>query len=209
MLDSQGFDLWAEQYDGAVQTSDEDNTYPFAGYKNLMNAIYGTVMKKSLARVLDVGLGTGMLAGKLYNVGNTITGIDFSEKMLALARQKMPDATLIAHDFSAGLPAALQGAQFDVIISTYALHHLTDDAKPGFIRQLLAHLAKDAVLLIGDVSFLTRAGLEACKTASGAEWDDEEYYFIVEEIGASLPEGYQLQYHPFSFCAGVLEICRQ
>ena len=31
MLDSRGFDLWADGYDRSVDISDEDNTYPFAG----------------------------------------------------------------------------------------------------------------------------------------------------------------------------------
>ena len=33
MLDNKGFDLWADGYDKAVGISDEENTYPFAGYK--------------------------------------------------------------------------------------------------------------------------------------------------------------------------------
>ena len=32
MLDNKGFDLWANGYDESVSVSDEDNTYPFAGY---------------------------------------------------------------------------------------------------------------------------------------------------------------------------------
>ena len=37
MLDKKGFDLWADGYDRAVGISDEDGTYPFAGYKQLLN----------------------------------------------------------------------------------------------------------------------------------------------------------------------------
>lgn len=33
MLNSKGFDLWADKYDETVGISDNDNTYPFAGYK--------------------------------------------------------------------------------------------------------------------------------------------------------------------------------
>ena len=35
MLDNRGFDLWADGYDLAVGLSDEENTYPFAGYKEM------------------------------------------------------------------------------------------------------------------------------------------------------------------------------
>ena len=33
MLDNKGFDLWADGYDKSVGLSDEENTYPFAGYR--------------------------------------------------------------------------------------------------------------------------------------------------------------------------------
>ena len=33
MLDNKGFDLWADGYDKSVGLSEEENTYPFAGYK--------------------------------------------------------------------------------------------------------------------------------------------------------------------------------
>ena len=35
MLDNKGFDLWADGYDAAVGLSDEENSYPFAGYKDV------------------------------------------------------------------------------------------------------------------------------------------------------------------------------
>lgn len=40
MLDEMGFDLWADGYDTSVGLSDEAGTYPFAGYKKLLNATW-------------------------------------------------------------------------------------------------------------------------------------------------------------------------
>ena len=40
MLNNRGFDLWADDYDKSVSLSDEDGTYPFAGYKVILNEIY-------------------------------------------------------------------------------------------------------------------------------------------------------------------------
>ena len=37
MLDNKGFDLWADGYDESVGLSDEENTYPFAGYKDAVS----------------------------------------------------------------------------------------------------------------------------------------------------------------------------
>ncbi|MCA0987592.1 hypothetical protein [Guptibacillus algicola] len=65
MLSKQGFDLWANEYDRSVQVSEESNEYPFAGYKEILNAIYNEVMSSNQANVLDIGFGTGVLASRL------------------------------------------------------------------------------------------------------------------------------------------------
>lgn len=44
MLDNQGFNLWAQEYDGSVRRSDENNRYPFAGYQDIMNEIFRRVL---------------------------------------------------------------------------------------------------------------------------------------------------------------------
>jgi putative AdoMet-dependent methyltransferase len=45
-----------------------------------MNAIYGTVMHRTPADILDIGFGTAMLTTKLYDAGNRITGFDSRPK---------------------------------------------------------------------------------------------------------------------------------
>lgn len=67
MLNNKGFDLWADGYDKSVGLSDEDGTYPFAGYKNILNEIYNRVLSRSGKVVLDIGFGTGEMPGaRLY-----------------------------------------------------------------------------------------------------------------------------------------------
>ena len=69
MLNHKGFDLWADGYDKSVGLSDEANTYPFAGYKKVLAAIFQTVMQTPNASVLDIGFGTAVLTAKLYEPG--------------------------------------------------------------------------------------------------------------------------------------------
>ena len=69
MLSKEGFDLWADGYDRAVGLSDEGNTYPFAGYRDVLGGIFRIIMEKENAAVLDLGFGTGTLAAKLYEHG--------------------------------------------------------------------------------------------------------------------------------------------
>ena len=54
MLNNKGFDLWADGYDKTVGISDEENIYPFAGYKKVLGFIFQTIMRAENAVVLDI-----------------------------------------------------------------------------------------------------------------------------------------------------------
>lgn len=100
MLTEKGFDLWADGYDVSVGLSDEADTYPFAGYKKVLNAIFQSVMEKEKPTVLDLGFGTGTLTSKLYENGCDVYGQDFSKRMIELAEEKMPGAHLVYGDLN-------------------------------------------------------------------------------------------------------------
>lgn len=205
MLNNKGFDLWADGYDKSVGVSDEDGTYPFAGYKAIINEIYNRVLSASGRKVLDIGFGTGTLTTKLYEQGCDIFGQDFSERMIELARGKMPNAQLFQGDFSEGLVAPLMEHKYDAIIATYSLHHLTDEQKVSFMGKLLSLLNDGGRIYIGDVTFFTRHDMEKCMLEAGDEWDDEEIYFVFEEIRQAFPN---MEFEQMSSCAGLLTLHR-
>ena len=182
MLSSHGFDLWADGYDRSVGISDEDGTYPFAAYRQIMNEIYNRVLAGSGKAVLDIGFGTGTLTAKLYEQGCCIWGEDFSRRMMELAREKMPGAKLYQGDFSGGLVEELRQNKYDAII---------------------ALLNDGGSVYIGDVMFETRTELEKHRALLDKEWDDEEIYFVADELARSFP---QMKFEPFSFCSGIIEI---
>ena len=203
MLDNKGFDLWADGYDKSVGLSDEENTYPFAGYKDVLGTIYKIIMEKENAVVLDIGFGTGTLTTKLYENGCTIYGQDFSARMIELASEKMPNAHLYQGDFTQGLVEPLLAQNYDFIVATYSLHHLTDEQKVCFLHMLCDHLNPGGQVLIGDVAFENRSQLEQCRKDVGDEWDDDEIYFVVDELTREFPE---LGFRQISHCSGVLSI---
>lgn len=206
MLSKQGFDLWANNYDQTVQFSEESDLYPFAGYKEILNLIFNDAMQNDSSRVLDIGFGTGVLAAKLYENGHQIDGIDFSAEMIAIAQEKMPEANLIEWDISNGLPAAVKESSYDSIISTYALHHLTDEEKVVFIQELLPFLTDKGKIYIGDIAFQTRAQLEKCQLDSIDYWDGDEFYFVFEEIYEAVKDFCICEFQPVSHCGGVVTI---
>ena len=205
MLNNKGFDLWADDYDKSVGLSDEDGTYPFAGYKTILNAIYNRVLSTSSKTVLDIGFGTGTLTTKLYEHGCEVYGQDFSDRMIELAQEKMPNAKLFQGDFSNGLVEPLLQQKYDVIIATYSLHHLTDLQKITFLKNLLLLLNEGGCIYIGDVAFETRVELQKYMAEAGDEWDDDEIYFVYDELRAHFPT---MKFEKMSNCAGLFSLQR-
>ena len=129
MLNEDGFDRWAEDYDGDTAKSDGEGSYPFAGYQRVLNTIARRVLARGTPRVLDLGFGTGTLTERFYRAGCQVFGQDFSPEMLAIARGKMPGAGLYLGDLAQGLAPELAGREYDCIVATYSLHHLTDGVR--------------------------------------------------------------------------------
>lgn len=203
MLDHAGFDLWADGYDKTVGISEEENSYPFAGYQKILAYIFQTILTKHHPIVLDIGFGTGTLTTKLYEKGCEIYGQDFSARMLDLASAKMPGAHLYQGDFTNGLVESLREKRYDFIVSTYALHHLTDPEKIAFLHSLLNQLNEGGQILIGDIAFETREQLDSFRQEVGEDWDEDEIYFVLDELKNEFPN---LCFQQFSCCAGVISI---
>ena len=201
MLSNKGFDTWANEYDKSVSISDNEDTYPFAGYKDVQENIFQTIMKTPKATVLDIGFGTGTLTTRLYEQGCTIYGQDFSAEMIKLASEKMPLAHLYQGDFTQGLAEPLKCQKYDYIVATYSLHHLTDEQKIIFIQQLLDLLNENGKIIIGDVAFKSRDELDICREKEGNKWDSDEIYFVADELKKVFPK---LSFVSCSYCSGIL-----
>lgn len=121
--------------------------------------------------------------------------------MIEKAKEKMPSATLIKHDFTYGLPECLYNNKFDFIICTYAIHHLSHSQKINFINELIEHLSDDhGILLIGDVAFSTLEEMKTCEDKYKDEWDDEEIYPVEEILKSTFPN---MNFKKVSFCSGI------
>lgn len=201
MLDKFGFDLWAEDYDKTVELSDNEDTYPFAGYKEVLAYIYDAVRKMKAKKILDIGFGTAILSKKLYDDGLEIHGQDFSKNMLDIAQEKMPKAKLYEGDFTKALDKSILSEKYDAILATYSLHHIIDSEKKDFLTILLSLLNDGGKIFIGDVSFVDLASLEACREESKDYWDDDEHYLVYESIKKDFSKAI---FEKISFCSGVL-----
>ena len=203
MLSSEAFDRWAASYDDDVRACVEADEYPFAGYFDALDQLFDLADSREGSSVLDLGIGTAVLARRLAEKGHPVAGVDFSAEMCARARESLPGALILRHDLTLGLPPELAGRRFDFIVASYSLHHLTEEQKTALLRALRDHLTPDGAVLIADVCFPDEAALRECRAAYGDQWDDEEYYFTEAGLRAALPE-YHVDAIPVSFCADVL-----
>jgi ubiquinone/menaquinone biosynthesis C-methylase UbiE len=106
-------------------------------------------------RVLDVGCGTGMLAMVTKErVGETgrVSGIDPSPQMIARANRKAVRSDL-AIDFQVGVIEQLSfpDQSFDVVLSTFMMHHLPDDLKRRGLAEIARVLKSGGRLLVLDM----------------------------------------------------------
>jgi putative AdoMet-dependent methyltransferase len=199
------FDEWAETYDKSLSTDKQG--YPFEGYKDVLGFIRNLMEVHSRTKVLDLGVGTGLLTEEAHDKGALIYGTDISTAMLKRAKQKMPKAKLHCCDFSQVLPDALKTRRYDYIVSSYALHHIDDTRKIKLIRRLKKNLATGGKIILADISFKNQRSRAACRKASGEKWDNSEFYIVASSIIKKVWDlGLKAKYHQISSCAGVLEI---
>lgn len=79
--------------------------------------------------VLDVGCGGGLLCEPMARLGAEVTGIDASEKNIAIARTHAEQSGVPVQYRAASAEAlAAEGRQFDVVLTMEVLEHVADVA---------------------------------------------------------------------------------
>jgi tRNA (cmo5U34)-methyltransferase len=101
------------------------------------------VMPERVERVLDLGTGDGNVLQMVLDArpGATGVGVDFQEEMLDRARERFGDrrdVEIRRHDLDEPLPADL--GRFDVVVSSFAIHHLEPERQMALYREVFEHL---------------------------------------------------------------------
>lgn len=146
-------------------------------------ARFGDALPKG-GKVLDLGCGAGEpIASWLIAEGFALTGLDFSQAMLSIARERWPTG-----DWRIGDMRALDlGEVFDGIIAWNSFFHLTEDEQRSTLLQLAAHLRKGGSLIttVGPYAGET-TGTVAGNTVYHSSLSPAEYAQILDDNGLRL-----------------------
>jgi len=110
------------------------------GWEDELGEIAGLLGGLAPARTLDVACGTGFLTRRL---AGEVVGLDQSERMLAIARERVPGARFVRGD-ALSLPFA-DGA-FDRIFTSYFYCHLEEADRVRFLGEA-RRVARELVVL--------------------------------------------------------------
>lgn len=129
----------------------------FAGkfLKKFYDSMEQFVRIKSGDKLLDVGCGTGAILERFRNKGIHGYGVDIEDRMLQIARDKLPKMKFLTCGCDA-IP--YDDEYFDEITVNMAYHHF--DNKEGFAKECLRILKKNGNLYISDLrlpAFLRKA----------------------------------------------------
>jgi SAM-dependent methyltransferase len=87
---------------------------------------------------LDVGCGTGALAARLAAVGYEMVGIDPSEGMLDVLRERVPEVRAVT---GSGTSLPFDDDSFDLALTVATMHHIADAEE---VRRTLSEMVRVA-----------------------------------------------------------------
>ena len=130
------------------------------------NDLYDAIFEYGLApssRVLDLGCGTGLVGAELLKRRCRVVGLDLSEKMLARARQRAPEASFV-QGRAEDMPFAT--ASFDAAVSGQAFHWFD---QPRVFAELNRVVRPGGVVAVWWKSFMRGDAIRILRQEAAAE----------------------------------------
>ena len=123
------YDLRAPDYDDWYLGVGRFEDVERKGWDEELDELITVLKELPPARVLDVACGTGFLTQHLRG---EITGVDQSETMVAIARERCPRAAVLRAD---GLALPFPDGSFDRVFTGHFYGHLRDEDRERFLAE--------------------------------------------------------------------------
>ncbi len=133
------------------------------------------------ARVLDAGCGGGTKSKYLAEKGLRVVGMDFSEKLVEIAKREVPEASFLVCDL--GEVDELQD-QFDGIFMQAVLLHIPKKDAATIIKKVVTRLNDGGYLYIAVKEIRSGQAEEETKTENSYGYPYERFfsYFTQDEV---------------------------
>jgi tRNA (cmo5U34)-methyltransferase len=154
-------------------------------------------IKNGQIKVLDLGCGNGALTNELLKVDDRIeaTLVDGSSDMIKNARQRLKSydsLNYIHNTFQELLENNLLESDFNFIVSSLAIHHLSSEGKESLFQYIHHHLKEGGFFLNVDVVRAPNEALEEWYRQLWGEWIAEnELKMRSKESFQHIPQQYK------------------
>jgi tRNA (cmo5U34)-methyltransferase len=137
-------------FDATAATYDRDRMKLIPGSESFYAAALELIPANAEC-IVDLGAGSGLSSAMLRASfpAAHLHLIDFSEPMLALARQRLGDDPHITYTLADYTTEPLPSA-CDAIVSSLSIHHLEDERKRALLQPILAALRPGGVFINAD-----------------------------------------------------------
>jgi ubiquinone/menaquinone biosynthesis C-methylase UbiE len=156
------------------------------GWEDELDELAGVLRNLPPLRTLDVACGTGFLT---QHLPGEVTGLDQSDAMIAIERERIPGATFVVGD-ALDLPFA-EGA-FERVFTSYFYCHLEEPERMRFLDE--ARRVASELVVVGSVA---RPGEEPARweervLVDGSRWRVYKRVFEPDELATELGGGEML-----------------
>lgn len=197
------YERWSEN----KRFRDAPEGFPFQGYNRVLDRIVQASGARPEEGVLELGIGTGILARRFLERACRVVGMDDCPERLAEARRKHPGLMLHRSDMRKHWPRFQTPIHH--VVAAYSLHELTLGAKLMVVRRALDLLPPQGRVLIGDVAFPSRSARLAASLRYRDRWNHNEHYWAADETADYFGDlGITSSFEPITPCSGLLIFVR-
>ncbi len=188
----------AGNYDNEVR--DEKNPIR-EGYQSILFWIKNVMPKSGI--VIELGCGTGNTTKMFPDSLSKIFCVDISSEMIEIAKEKLKNnkKIMFVEDDLLSFLSGYNKRDVDVIVSMYAIHHLTQKEKHKLFQVAYSILKDGGSLIFADLMFKDKKyerDMRLKYPDLEKDFDEEFWWFIDEESRALKDIGFNVKIEKFS-----------